>query len=104
MGMTITEKILAAHSGLGTTVPGDLVQAAVDLALANDITLPLALAPFREAGGERVFDTDKVVVVLDHFNPAKDIPSAMMLSEARAFAAQVGLTHFYDVGLSLIHI
>ena len=98
MGMTITEKILAAHSGLETTAPGDLVQAAVDLALANDITLPLALAPFREAGGERVFDTDKVVVVLDHFNPAKDIPSAMMLSEARAFAAQVGLTHFYDVG------
>jgi 3-isopropylmalate/(R)-2-methylmalate dehydratase large subunit len=98
MGMTITEKILAAHAGLDTVRPGELIQARVDIALANDITLPLAIKPFREAGGTRVFDSERVVVVLDHFNPAKDIDAAMMLNEARSFARELGLRHLYDVG------
>jgi|GEM_PF-4167865 len=98
MGMTITEKILAAHAGLERVEPGQLIQAKVDIALANDITLPLAIAPFREAGGTRVFDPERVVVVLDHFNPAKDIAAATMLSEGRSFARELGLVHFYDVG------
>jgi len=98
MGMTITEKILAAHAGLESVRPGDLVQASVDMALANDITIPLALKPFREAGGTRVFDPERVVIVLDHFNPAKDIDSAMMHQEARSFAREAGIVHFYDVG------
>jgi 3-isopropylmalate/(R)-2-methylmalate dehydratase large subunit len=98
MGMTITEKILAAHAGLDSIGPGQLIQARIDLALANDITLPLALGPFREAKGTEVFDPEKIVVVLDHFNPAKDIQSAEMLVQARRFAKEVGLTHFYDVG------
>ncbi|MDQ7784086.1 MAG: 3-isopropylmalate dehydratase large subunit [Desulfomonilaceae bacterium] len=98
MGMTITEKILAAHAGLETVKPGGLIQADVDIALANDITLPIALKPFRDAGGTRVFDREKVVVVLDHFNPAKDIDSATNMAEARAFAEEMGLVHFYDVG------
>lgn len=98
MGMTITEKILAAHAGLETVRPGELIQAKVDLTLANDITLPLAMGPFSAAGGTRVFDRHRVVVVLDHFNPAKDIESAMRLSECRRFAADMELTHFYDVG------
>jgi 3-isopropylmalate/(R)-2-methylmalate dehydratase large subunit len=98
MGMTITEKILAAHARVATVKPGELIQAHVDIALANDITLPLALKPFREAGGTRVFDPERVVVVLDHFNPAKDISSAAMLAKARAFAREMGLVHFYDVG------
>ncbi len=98
MGMTITEKILAAHSDLSEVRPGQLIQAKVDIALANDITLPLALRSFREAGGTRVFDREKVVVVLDHFNPAKDIDSAQMLSQARSFAREMELVHFYDVG------
>ncbi len=98
MGMTITEKILAAHSGKETVQPGELIEARVDIALANDITLPLAIDPFKEAGGKDVFDRERVVVVLDHFNPAKDIASAEMLRKARAFAHEVGLVHFYDVG------
>ncbi len=98
MGMTITEKILAAHAGLDVVTPGDLVQARVDIALANDITLPLAFGPFREAGGAKVFDREKVVVVLDHFNPAKDIESAMRLQEARNFAREMELVNFFDVG------
>ncbi len=99
MGMTITEKILAAHADVSSVEPGQLISARVDIALANDITLPLALEPFREAGGTRVFDPAKVVVVLDHFNPAKDIASAQMLSKAREFARELGLVHFYDVGV-----
>ena len=99
MGMTITEKILAAHTDEGVEVrPGHLIQAHVDVALANDITLPLALKPFRDAGGIRVFDPEKVVVVLDHFNPAKDIDAAQMLATCRAFAREAGLVHFFDVG------
>jgi 3-isopropylmalate/(R)-2-methylmalate dehydratase large subunit len=98
MGMTITEKILAAHADKDTVQPGELIQARVDVALANDITLPLALKPFRSAGATRVFDPEKVVVVLDHFNPAKDIDAAQMLAECRAFAREAGLIHFFDVG------
>ncbi len=98
MGMTISQKILADHSGLDNVKPGDLIQANVDIALANDITLPLALKPFREAGGKRVFDREKVVVVLDHFNPAKDIDSATMLCQSRSFAREMGLVNFFDVG------
>lgn len=99
MGMTITEKILAAHANQAKVEPGQLIQAQVDIALANDITLPLALEPFRQAGGKKVFDPQRVVVVLDHFNPAKDIASAEMLSKARAFAREAELVHFYDVGV-----
>jgi 3-isopropylmalate/(R)-2-methylmalate dehydratase large subunit len=99
MGMTITEKILAAHSDLESVKPGLLIEARVDIALANDITLPLALEPFRAANGTRVFDPERVVVVLDHFNPAKDIKSAQMMSLARMFAKEMGLKHFYDVGV-----
>ncbi len=97
-GMTLTEKILAAHCDREIVRPGELIQARVDIALANDITLPLALNPFYEAGGEKVFDPDRVIVVLDHFNPAKDIDSAMRLMESRSFARDMGLTHLYDVG------
>jgi 3-isopropylmalate/(R)-2-methylmalate dehydratase large subunit len=98
MGLTITEKILAAHADKDSVRPGELIQARVDLALANDITLPLALKPFREAGATRVFDPEKVVVVLDHFNPAKDIDAAQMLAACREFAREAGLVHFFDVG------
>jgi 3-isopropylmalate/(R)-2-methylmalate dehydratase large subunit len=98
MGMTITEKILAAHAGLDAVTPGQLIDARIDLALANDITFPLAINPFRDAGGQRVFDPERVVVVLDHFNPAKDIDSAQMHAECRAFARETGLVHVFDVG------
>lgn len=98
MGMTITEKILAAHADKDIVKPGELIQARVDIALANDITLPLALKPFRDSGVSNVFDPEKVVVVLDHFNPAKDIDAAQMLAACREFAREMGLVHFFDVG------
>lgn len=98
MEMTITEKILAAHAGLEEVLPGQLIEANVDIALANDITLPLALKPFKEAGGSRVFDREKVVVVMDHFNPAQSIESAMMLAKCREFAKEMELVNFFDVG------
>ena len=99
MTMTITEKILAAHAGLEFVKPGQLIEANVDIALANDITLPLALKPFKEAGGVKVFDSKKVVVVLDHFNPAQSIDSAMMLAKSRDFANEMKLVNFFDLGL-----
>ncbi|MFH0822826.1 MAG: 3-isopropylmalate dehydratase large subunit [Pseudomonadota bacterium] len=98
MGMTLTEKILAAHADVSAVEPGMLIKARVDIALANDITLPLALAPFREADGTKVFDTERVVLVLDHFNPAKDVESAEQNKVARDFAREMKIEHFYDVG------
>jgi len=96
--MTITEKILASHAGLDQVRPGQLIEADVDIALANDITLPLALKPFKEAGGAQVFDREKVVVVMDHFNPAQNIDSAMMHLKSREFAEEMQLVNFFDVG------
>ncbi len=96
--MTITEKILASHAGLDQVRPGQLIEANVDIALANDITLPLALKPFKEAGGTQVFDREKVVVVMDHFNPAQNIDSAMMHLKSREFAEEMQLVNFFDVG------
>ena len=98
MGMTITEKILADHAGLEYVKPGQLIEANVDIALANDITLPLAIRPFKEAGGVKVFDPEKVVIVLDHFNPAQSIDSAMMLAKSREFAKAMGIVNFFDLG------
>ncbi len=98
MSMTITEKVLAAHCGKERVEPGDLIQARVDLALANDITAPLAIAAFEQTGAERVFDREKVVLVLDHFVPNKDIKSAQQCQAIRGFARRHDLVHFYDVG------
>jgi 3-isopropylmalate/(R)-2-methylmalate dehydratase large subunit len=70
--MTITEKILASHADRDSVSPGDLIQVRVDLALANDITAPLAIQVFEEIGGGKVFDTEKIALVSDHFVPNKD--------------------------------
>ncbi len=96
--MTITEKILAAHAGLETVNPGDLIKVKVDLALANDITAPLAIRVFNEIGREKVFDPDKVVLVADHFVPNKDIPSAQQVKLMRQFAMSQNLRHYYEPG------
>jgi 3-isopropylmalate/(R)-2-methylmalate dehydratase large subunit len=98
MGMTITEKILAARAGLDRVRPGDLVNARVDVALGNDITAPIAIREFRESGAKRVFDRDRVILVPDHFVPNKDIASAMQAQIVREFAREQELTHFYDGG------
>ena len=98
MGMTITEKILAAHAGLDRVRPGDLITAKVDIAMANDITAPISISRFEQNGAEKVFHKDKVVLVNDHFVPNKDIKSAEQARMVRNFARAQDLTHFYDVG------
>ena len=98
MGMTITEKILAAHAHLDTVSPGQLIKAAVDLVLANDITAPLAIEQFRKAGCAHVFDKNKIVLVLDHFAPNKDILSAEQCRFVREFAREQHLTNFFEGG------
>ena len=82
--MTLTQKILAAHCGKKTLTAGEMIMARVDLALGNDITCPPAIAAFESAGGTRVFDPDKVAIVLDHFAPNKDIASARQCAACRS--------------------
>ncbi len=98
MGMTMTQKILAAHAGLNAVVAGQLVEANLDLALANDITAPVAIGEFEKAGAKRVCDCDKICLVMDHFAPNKDIKAACQIKRSREFAIRNRLTHFYDVG------
>lgn len=98
MGMTITEKILAAHAGLEAVEPGEIIEAKVDIALGNDITAPIAIQKFYESGAGRVFDRDRVILVPDHFVPNKDINSAMQVKALREFAQDQELTHFHDGG------
>jgi len=98
MGMTITEKILAAHAGLDRVEPGDLINAKTDIALGNDITAPIAIREFRNSGAKQVFDKDRVLLVPDHFVPNKDIASAMQAKVLREFAIEQGLTYFFDAG------
>jgi 3-isopropylmalate/(R)-2-methylmalate dehydratase large subunit len=96
--MTITEKILAAHAGKKTASPGELLNVRINLALGNDITAPLAIKAFKEIGAKKVFHRDQVVLVPDHFTPAKDIPSAEQCKILREFARAQRLTHFFEIG------
>ena len=98
MPMTITEKIIAAHSGQGAVRPGDFVFADVDIALGNDITAPIAIREFEEAGIPRVWDPKRVALVPDHFTPAKDIASAQQAKVLRDFAHKQNLTHYWEIG------
>ncbi len=98
MPMTITEKILAAHAGRDAVSPGELVQVSVDLALANDITAPLAINVFHELGAREVFDREKIALVPDHFVPNKDIESAQQVKVSREFARKHRIRHFFELG------
>jgi len=98
MGMTLTEKILAAHAGLDRTEPGDLINAKVDVALGNDITAPIAIDQFYKSGAKGVFDKSRVILVPDHFVPNKDIKSAMQAKYLREFAKEQELEYFFDGG------
>ena len=95
--MTLTEKILAAHSDRDEVRPGDLIEVRVDMALANDITAPISIKVFRDMGAKRVFDKDKVALVSDHFVPNKDIDSAQQAKEVRDFAREQSITHYYEL-------
>ena len=98
MGMTITQKTLAAHAGLDCVVPGQLIEVPIDLALANDVTAPMSIRVLRENGFERVFDHEKVCLVMDHFTPNKDIKSAEQCKICREFARAHDIVNFFDVG------
>ena len=98
MGMTITEKILAAHAGKERVEPGELVNVKVDLALGNDITAPVAIKEFEKIGVDRVFDQDRVALVPDHFVPNKDIKSAEQAKMMRDFAHKYNITNYFEVG------
>ena len=98
MAMTMTQKILAAHSGKESVSAGELILADLDLVLGNDITSPVAIKEFRKLGKDSVFDRDKVTMVMDHFAPNKDIKAAEQCKMCRDFCAEKDITHFYDVG------
>ena len=98
MGMTMTQKILAAHAGLDSVSAGQLILADLDLVLGNDITSPVAIKAFAAAGQQKVFDRDKVTMVMDHFVPNKDIKAAEQCKMCRDFCHAQQITHFYDVG------
>lgn len=98
MGMTITEKILAHKSSAKKVVPGELIIANVDTVLANDITAAIAIPEMKKMGFEKVFDPDKVVLVMDHFVPNSNINAAEQSKVCRDFAHDTGLINFYDVG------
>ena len=94
----MTQKILAAHAGLREVSAGQLIQAKLNIVLGNDITTPVAVNEFKKAGFEGVYDKDKVVIVLDHFVPNKDIKAAEQSKTCREFACDHCISHFYDVG------
>jgi len=98
MGMTISEKILAAHCGKGTVVPGEIIMADIDIALGNDITAPLAIKEFERSGAAEVFDREKIALVPDHFTPNKDIKSAQQAKILREFAHKHNLKYYWDQG------
>ena len=98
MGMTMTQKILASHAGIDIVKPGQFIEIDLDLVLGNDITAPVAIAEFKKMGATKVYNKDKVVIVLDHFVPNKDIKSAEQSKISRIFAKEQELTNFFDVG------
>ena len=98
MGMTMTQKILAAHAGLESVSAGQLINARLDMTLANDITGPVSINEFDGAGFDSVFDKSRISLVMDHFTPNKDIKSAEQCKKCRAFANRFDIDNFYDVG------
>ena len=96
--MTITEKIFACHSGRDKVSPGEIVDAKLDVVLANDVTAPIAIQQMGEMGAEDVFDHQKVCLVMDHFAPCATEASAVACKKVRDFVKEKKLPHFYDVG------
>ena len=98
MGMTMTQKILAQAAGLPEVHAGQLIEAKLDLVLGNDITSPVAIGEMDRLKDDRVFDKDKIALVMDHFIPNKDIKSAEHCKCVREFAIRHEISHYYDVG------
>lgn len=100
MGMTIAEKILAAHAGVPVVRPGELYFASLDLVMGTDITTALSAEVFDRMGARRVFDPDRIALVNDHFVPAKDIAAATLAQAMRRFAERHGIRHYFELGNS----
>ncbi len=98
MAMTMTQKILAAHAGLDEVRAGQLIEAKLNLVLGNDITAPVAIKEMSRIESKEVFDKDKIALVMDHFVPNKDIKSAQNCKCCRDFAADKGISNYFDVG------
>ncbi|MDP8298715.1 MAG: 3-isopropylmalate dehydratase large subunit [Candidatus Tantalella remota] len=99
MGYTVTEKILLAHAkGVKDIAPGDFIRAKIDLCLGNDITSPIAMREFRELGKKKVFNQKRVVLVPDHFLPAKDMKSANQAHSLKEFAREFGISNYFELG------
>ncbi len=98
MGMTMTQKILAAHAGLPEVTAGQLIEAKLDLCLGNDITSPVAVNEFERCGACGVFNKSRVALVMDHFTPNKDIKAAEQVKRVREFAGKYDVENFFDVG------
>ncbi|MCK4578279.1 MAG: 3-isopropylmalate dehydratase large subunit [Candidatus Marinimicrobia bacterium] len=98
MGMTITEKLLTAHSHAGPVAPGDLIQARIDLIMCHEVTTPPAIRMLKDHGMDKIFDPGKVVVMPDHFVPNKDIKSAELAKDLRQWVQDNGIEHYYELG------
>ena len=98
MGMTITEKILAAHAGVEKVTPGDLINSKIDIVMGHDLSAPPAIEELERIGADRVFDREKIVLVPDHFTPNKDVRSAENCKRMREFAKRHRISHYYEVG------
>ena len=98
MGMTMTQKILAAKAGKQSVAAGELIECALDLVFGNDITAPVAIDEFYKMGVEKVFDNTKIALTPDHFTPNKDIASAELAKKTREFARKMGIVHYFEVG------
>jgi 3-isopropylmalate/(R)-2-methylmalate dehydratase large subunit len=98
MGMTITEKILAAHAGVEKVTPGDLINSKIDIVMGHDLSAPPAIEELERIGADRVFDREKIVLVPDHFTPNKDVRSAENCKRMKEFAKRHQISHYYEVG------
>ena len=98
MGMTMTQKILAAHAGLDKVEAGQLINVRLDLVMGNDVTSPVAINEMKAKGFSDVFDREKIALVMDHFTPNKDIKSAEHCKQVRQFAREYKIKNFFDVG------
>ncbi|MBR2576838.1 MAG: 3-isopropylmalate dehydratase large subunit [Firmicutes bacterium] len=99
MGMTMTQKIIAAHGGVDSVKAGELIRVNLDFVLGNDVTSPVAINEFEKAGFDKIFDKEKIAFVMDHFTPAKDINSATLVKRSKEFAKKYGIVNFFDVGV-----
>ncbi len=98
MGMTMTQKILAAHAGLSEVKAGQLINCKLDMVLGNDVTTPVAINEFNKSGFTEIFDKKKIAMVMDHFTPNKDIKSAAHTKQCRDFAGKYSVKNYFDVG------